>query len=183
LWSVLLQALRKMELRIGEVLEVRATEYATDRTTAFDWDPCCVQIDEAPILDTDYLDVKPIYASSFTNLDDRPIFDEEPFVDPVFNVAPNSDCVAATVLNFTTSACVVHDQGNPDDLDNNSVFNTDTDTNSDTLVDGPVFDIETDYNHVVIAAIEFTESVFDADFAFSDKGPGGLTCAHRRRPR
>jgi hypothetical protein len=158
--SVLLHTLRKMELHIVEVLEVHdvthalhAVEYTTGGTTAFNRESCCVENDEAPVFDTDYLNVKPVYATSFANLDDGPIFNEETFVDLVFDAAPDFDRVATTVLNFATPTRVVHGQGDPDDLDNDSTFDT------DTLVDGPVFDIETNYNHVITAAIEFTESV------------------------
>jgi hypothetical protein len=115
-------------------------------------------------------DLEPVY----DDLDDGPIFDDESFVDPVFDDAPDSNHTAATVLDFATSVCTVQDQDDPDDLDDSLIF----DTNTDTLTNGPVFNIETDYNHVTDAAIEFTESVFDVDFTFFDKGLGDLSPAH-----
>jgi hypothetical protein len=60
-YSVLLHALRKMELRIREVLDgrgaLRATWYATGRTGVFDREPCCVAIDEEP--DSDEMELIP----------------------------------------------------------------------------------------------------------------------------
>jgi hypothetical protein len=69
-YLVLLHALRKMELRIGEVLDehgvtcmLRSVWYATVGTAIFNREPCYVEIDEAPIFDayTDYLSVEPTH--------------------------------------------------------------------------------------------------------------------------
>jgi hypothetical protein len=51
------------------------------------------------------IDPKPVY----DDLDDGPIFNEEPFIGPVFDVVPDFDHVAATVLNFATLTCAVND--------------------------------------------------------------------------
>jgi hypothetical protein len=106
-----------------------------------------------------------------SDLDDGPFFDNESFVNPVFDDVPDSDHAAATMLNFATSTCAIHDQADPNDLNDDLIFDND----SDTLTNGIVFDIEIDYNHATDAAIEFTESVFNADFAFSDKGPSDIS--------
>jgi hypothetical protein len=136
---LVLHALRKMELRIGKVLDgrgetraLRAAGYATDRTGVFNREPFCVANDEAPVFD-----VEPIYDTSFANLDDEastfdpepcysnlddgPIFDEDPFIDLVFDAAPDFDHAVVTVLNFTNSARATHDH---DDFDDQPVFNT-----------------------------------------------------------
>jgi hypothetical protein len=114
-----------------------AAGYATGGTTIFNREPCCVEIDEELVFDayTDYLGVDPVYDTSFANLDDGPIFDEELFIDPIVDATPDSDPAAVTVLNLATSVCVVRGQ-EPDDLADGPVF----DANPDGLEAGPVFD-------------------------------------------
>jgi hypothetical protein len=48
------------------------------------------------------------------------------------------DHTGATVLNFTSSVRAIHDQADPDDLDNAPIFNT----ASECLDNGPIFDEE-----------------------------------------
>jgi hypothetical protein len=100
-----------------------AAGYATGGTTIFNREPCCVEIDEELVFDayTDYLGVDPVYDTTFANLDDGPIFDEELFIDPIVDATPDSDPAAVTVLNLATSVCVVRDQ-EPDDLADGPVF-------------------------------------------------------------
>jgi hypothetical protein len=172
--ALLFSALREMEMRLGERLTGRSTlptccaatfvqrtaMYADDEGLAFDSEPF------------------------YDNLD------EELFVDPVVDAAPASDHTAVTGLTFATPACAVRDQFTDglvfDDLDCEPVFDTYSndradglvfDTDSDTPDNGPVFATKTDYDHVAVAAIEFTKSEFDTDFAFSDKGPSDLFTA------
>jgi hypothetical protein len=134
----LLHAPRKMELRIGEVLDergatrtLRSAGYATVGTAIFNREPCYIEIDEAPVFDayTDYLGVEPVYDTSFANLDDGPIFDTE---FTVFDQEPDDiTTMCSSVVN--DAEYVAHEE---------PVFH-----------DGPLFDEE--------SAIYDTEPVLD----------------------
>jgi hypothetical protein len=169
--EVLLAALREMETCLGEWLAGRSTS-PTRCASAFVWRTAVYVDDEGLAFDSE-----PFYDN----------LDEELFVDPVVNTEPASNHTAVIRLRFATLVCTVHDHFTDgpvfDDLSYGPVLDTYSDgfvgvpvfdTDSDTPDSGPVFDIETNYSHVAVAAIDFTESEFDADFAFSDKGPDDL---------
>jgi hypothetical protein len=78
---------------------------------------------------------------------DGPIFDGEPFVDPVIDATLDSD---HAVVKSAKSVCVVRDQ-KTDDLTDGPVF----DTNSAGLVDGLVFDVELVHDRVDVELTVF----------------------------
>jgi hypothetical protein len=75
----------------------------------------------------------------------EPLYDEDPFVDHVCDVALGSDNAAVTVLSFAQSAYVVHDQ-ETDDIDDGPVY--------DNCDDGLVFDTEPVPNGVAVAVLD-----------------------------
>jgi hypothetical protein len=159
-FSILLDALRKMESHISEVIDGRGDglerheptfvqrgvvsvfneEYTGDEGPVFVREPFDDDSDDSPVFDEEplfgsepvfdrvatfefvdeqhtavYADDAVMHAVDpelcYDDLDDGPIFDEGPFVDPVFNATPDSEYAAATVLNcinsdVLTTACI-----------------------------------------------------------------------------
>jgi hypothetical protein len=202
-YSVLLDALRTMELCIGEAIDgrdatyaLRAAAYTCDRTTVFDeelfidtepdsddepiYDTDFDDLDEEPRVDTEsrpnhvvvvVLKFKPEYDVELTVFDDGPIFDEESFVDPIFDVVPNSEHVVVTVLNVANSLDF--------DIFHKGLGDTSVARTGVVLDENPLFDEEPRLEEVDIITvakefilssnIEATTATMDAPFTCSTK--------------